>query len=165
MRIFTAAGLVVIAAVSAGCPGPQTPGARMQEAAAELNTQARFGRLEVAVELVAPAMKDAFLAHRRGWGDAVRIADYEMLGARITTESNADVTLKISWYRPDQQELRVTTLRQHWQDARGTWQLVDEKRADGDVGLIGEPAPPPPTGGPLEPRRRTEFPTVRIGAR
>lgn len=158
MRVFLATGLVLFLA---GCPVPQTSGALMQEAATELNTQARFGRIEVAMEHVAPAMKEAFAQHRAAWGSGVRIADYEMLGARITAESAADVTIKISWYRPDQQELRVTTLRQRWRADKGGWELVDEARLVGDAGLIGDAAPPEP---PREPRARAQFPTVRIGS-
>src|SRR5258706_5883318 len=60
------------------CPAPQTPGARMQEAATDLNTHTRFGRMELAMEHVAPTEREEFLQHRRAWGGIGRIADYEM---------------------------------------------------------------------------------------
>jgi hypothetical protein len=143
------------------CPAPQTTGARMQEAANDLNTNMRFGRVELAMERVAPAAREEFLQHRRGWGSSVRLADYELVGARLTAESDADVTVRVAWYRPDEQDLRITTVRQRWHDEKGDWMLVGEIRLDGELGLLGEPNPPQ---APREPTKHAQFPTVRIGA-
>ena len=143
------------------CPAPQTPGARMQEAANDLNSNMRFGRIELAVERVAPTAREEFMDHRRGWGSSVRVADYELLAAKLTAEADADVTLRVAWYRPDEQDLRTTTVRQHWRDQKGDWQLVGETRIDGDVGLLNEPVT---ASTPREPTRHAQFPTIRIGS-
>ena len=159
MRIvYTLLAFAVIALPA--CPAPQTAGARMQEAANDLNTNMRFGRIELAVERVAPAERETFMEHRRGWGSNVRIADYEMMAAKLTADSDADVTLRVAWYRPDEQDLRTTTVKQHWRDQKGDWQLVSEARIDGDVGLLGEPRPAPD---PQDAPRHAQFPTIRIG--
>jgi hypothetical protein len=158
MRIAYSLTAFVVLALPA-CPAPQTTGARMQEAANDLNSNMRFGRIELAMEHVAPSAREEFLQHRRGWGSTVRVADYELLGAKLTAEADADVTVRIAWYRPDQQDLRVTTVRQRWHDQKGDWQLVGEMRIDGDVGLLGEPVV---TESPREPVHN-QFPTVRLG--
>ena len=51
MRTTLLSGLVLLAI---GCAGQSRP-ARMQEAATEVNLNARFGRMELASEHVAPA--------------------------------------------------------------------------------------------------------------
>jgi hypothetical protein len=150
--------LAALLAGAAGCAAPPTALARAQEAAQELNLDARFGRNELAMEHVAPAERDDFALHHQGWGTRVRVADLELAGMKAHGNQDVDVIVRVAWYRPEQQELRVTTLKQRWHDKDG-WHLVGEERLDGDVGLIGEPvvyAAPP-----AQPPAR--FPTIRLG--
>jgi hypothetical protein len=69
-----------------------------------------------------------------------------------------EVIVRVAWYRPDQQELRMTTLTQSWRDKDG-WQLVAERRLEGDVGLLGEPVV---YEAPRDPPSASQFPTVRL---
>ncbi len=157
----------------AGCPAThQSPPVRAQEAATELNTNTRFGRMEMAIEKVAPAAREAFLERRRSWGGSVRVADYEMAGFRMKGDEDAEMLVKVAWYRIDQGDLRTTLLRQSWHDFKGEWRLVEETRAEGDVGLIGDRSPTSITTttaatGPTSPvsgtPRSPQFPTVRLG--
>lgn len=156
-------GFVVSSAlVLLGCPvGHQSPPARAQEAATELNLNTRFGRMELASEKVAPAARDAFVSRRKAWGAGVRVADYELAGLKMKGETDAEMLVKVAWYRIDQGDLRTTVLKQSWHDFKGDWKLVDESRAEGDVGLIGEAMPPAdPAKGPA---RASQFPTIRLG--
>lgn len=159
MRLLLASSLLVGSLLAlAGCISNQTAAGRAQEAANELNLNSRFGRLEMAAEHVAPAGRTDFIEHRKGWGGKLRIADCDLAGVKITGE-DADVFVKVGWYKIDVGELRVTTLRQKWHDFKGEWKLVGEERVEGDVGLIGEKlldAPPPP-------RESVQFPTIRLG--
>jgi hypothetical protein len=158
LSIALALGLLL-----AGCPATQqTPPARAQEAATELNLNARFGRMELAAEHVSQDARAAFFDRRKGWGGKVRIADYELAGLRILDkkELDAEVFVKVAWYRIDEGDLHVTTIKQKWHDFKGSWRLVDEQRLDGDVGLLGEYVPPPPA--PTAPRN-AQFPTIHIG--
>jgi hypothetical protein len=144
-----------------GCAMPPGPLASAQEAAQELNLDARFGRTEVAMDRVAPPARETFTAHHRGWGTSVRVADVELAGMRAHSEHDVEIFVRVAWYRPEEQELHITTVKQGWNDKNG-WQLVDETRVDGDVGLLGEPivfAAPPPSERPAPP----QFPTVRLG--
>lgn len=164
MRIAIAAaagcaGLAVLAAF-AGCAMPPGPLASAQEAAQELNLDARFGRTEIAMDKVAVEARDAFAAHHRGWGTTVRIADVELAGTHPHGDHDVEVLVRVAWYRPDEQELRTTTLKQNWHDKAG-WQLATEERVDGDVGLIGESIV---YAAPAETRAAAQFPTVRLGA-
>jgi hypothetical protein len=148
-----------LAAALAGCPAPPSALARAQQAAREFNQDARFGRDELMMERVAPAARDDFAKHHRGWGTSVRVADLELAGMRPHGDHDLDVVVRVAWYRPEQLELRVTTLQQSWRDTSG-WQLVDEKRVDGDVGLLGESVV---YERPNEARLPAQFPTVHLG--
>ena len=159
MRMRRTPCLALAAALSA-CAAPPGALAQAQQAAQELNLDARFGRTELAIEHVAASARDEFAAHHRGWGTSVRVADVELAGMHARGAHDVDVVVRVAWYRPEQEELRVTTLSQRWHEA-GSWQLVDERRLEGDAGLLGEPVvylePPAEARGP------TQFPTVRLG--
>ena len=134
--------------------------AKAQEAAMDMNVNARFGRMELATEKVSPKGRTEFLEHRKSWGGRVRVADTELAGLHMVDEDNAEVTVKVAWYATNEQELRVTTLRQKWHDFKGDWRMVGEARTDGDVGLIGEKVAPPSAERP----KNAQFPAVRLGA-
>jgi hypothetical protein len=138
----------------------QSPAARAQEAATEMNLNAKFGRMELAAERVAPKAKDTFFERHKGWGGKVRVADYELQGMRMKSDDTAEIMVRVAWFRIDEGDLRTTTLKQKWHDMKGDWKLVEESRIDGDVGLLGEPMPaaPVPTG-----PRHAQFPTIHIG--
>lgn len=160
--------LVVLAAAFSclvlGCPlGGQSKPARAQEAALELNLNARFGRMELAAERVSPKAREAFFERRKHWGGRVRVADYELAGLRILEgESEAETVVKVAWYRIDEGDLHVTTIRQTWHDFKGDWKLTGETRVDGELGLLGETAPVTDAGASPLPRR-AHFPTVHLG--
>ncbi|MDB4934326.1 MAG: hypothetical protein JWP87_1298 [Labilithrix sp.] len=156
------AASVAIFAGGCGLAGQSKP-ARAQEAALELNLNARFGRMEMAAEHISPKARDQFFERRRAWGGAVRVADYDLTGLKITGEDDAESYVKIAWYRANEGDLRVTTLKQKWHsDAKGDWKLTEEQRIDGDLGLLGEP-PAAPVAGPATPRR-SQFPTIYLGS-
>jgi len=149
------------ALVLGGCPAPPTALARAQQVAQEFNQDVRFGRSELMMEHIAPAARDDFAAHHRAWGTGVRLADLELAGIRPRGDHALHVIVRIAWYRPEEQELRTTTLEQEWSDKNG-WQLVAEKRLDGDVGLLGEQVV---YEVPSASRPPAQFPTVHLGGR
>ncbi len=154
-------GLLVTlgAATQIGCPAPPSALARAQQVAQEFNQDARFGRTELTLEHVAPDARDDYAAHHRAWGSGVRIADLELAGMHTHGDHELYVSVRVSWYRPEEQELRTTTIQQSWRDTGG-WQLTAEKRVDGDVGLLGESVV---YEAPSTPRPAKQFPTVHLG--
>ena len=160
MTRFAIGGLgVAVATIMTACAAPPTAIARAQQNAQELNEDMRFGRNELAIEHVAPTARDAFVARHRAWGAAVRLADVELAGMHARGEHDVDVIVRVAWYRPDQDELHVTTLKQLWSDTGG-WKLVGEQRLEGDIGLLGETIVyEAPAGSP----HAAQFPTIRLG--
>ncbi len=150
------------AAALAGCPAPLAREARAQDAAQELNLHTRFGRLSVAIDSVQPDKREEFTRKHQAWGGAIRVSDSEMAGMKLTTPEDAEFAVRVAWFRPSEQELRVTTIRQKWHDNKGSWQLVSEEREAGDSGLLGDDAPPSDAPAP-KPRTNAQFPSVHIG--
>jgi hypothetical protein len=152
------------------CMAPQTPLARAQETTQEFNLDRRFGRSDDAIEHVANASRDDYMLRHRAWGSAIRIADVEMGGVRIKPDKDAEVMVRVSWYRPEQNDLHQTLLKQKWHDQDG-WKLVTEERVDGDPGLLGDtvvvesPNCAEDGGAPCPSvvTRPAQFPTIRLG--
>ena len=150
--------MLALAAMSiAGCVAPMTPMQRMQDAANDLTTATRFGRMDMALLRVSVAGRDEFVRKHAGWGTVVRIADCDLSGLRLKDKEHAQVTLTVSWHRIDETELRGTQITQTWQDHRGRWLLESEERLAGDIGLLGEP-----TTVVRAPQSRTQFESITI---
>lgn len=135
----------------------QTPAAKMQETARDMNMNARFGRMELVVENVAPKYRAEFVQRHRAWGQHVRVADTELVGIHFG-EKEAESMVAVAWYEVTRQELRGTTVRQKWKSHRGDWLLESEERADGDPGLFGEAVPQPEP----KPHETSQFRTITI---
>jgi hypothetical protein len=81
-----------------------------------------------------------FLKRRATWGKSLRIVDTEVAGFEMETHDNAKIFVDIAWLRVEELAVRSTRIAQYWRDSRiGGWQLVREKRVEGDLGLFGEP--------------------------
>ena len=84
---------------------------------------------------------------------------------KVKTLGEAVVTVRIAWYRMDEQELRVTSIRQTYHDVNGNWRLSREVRADGDYGLLGDPVPRRAVeAAEAQSAKRAYFPSIHIGA-
>ena len=64
-----------------------------------------------------------------------------MQGMRLKDKDTAVVLVTVGWQRVDEQELRVTQVEQTWarSNSYSGWRMVQESRAAGDYGLLGEP--------------------------
>lgn len=137
MRTFI--GTLVVVAFCHGCISPPPPSELATDAARDLNLAARFGQMNAAAAHAAAGERAEFLKRRADWGGNVRILDTELAGFEMTDPRKATVYVTISWLRQDELSVRNTRIEQHWRDNRdGGWQLIREKRVDGDIGLFGE---------------------------
>jgi PBP1b-binding outer membrane lipoprotein LpoB len=130
--------LFFAALLLSGCMHALSPAQKMQDAANDLTTATRFGRMDAALERVSNEGRDDFLRKHAAWGSAIRVADCELSGLRMTDQESATVTLTVSWQRIDESDLRGTQITQHWKSHQGKWLLESEERSAGDVGLLGE---------------------------
>jgi hypothetical protein len=152
---------LALAPVLTACPAllPSQGLAKAQETAQSFNQDARFGRNELVLDQISPAEREEFSLHHRAWGVGIHVADIELAGIKAHGDSDADISVHVSWYRPEQQELRSTLLQQTWHHKTDSWQLVGEKRMDGDIGLLGEAVV---IEAPTAPKGPSQFPTIRL---
>jgi hypothetical protein len=150
---------LVVGAV--GCAGMGDPQSRAREAATELNLNSRFDRTQLVIDRVAAKARKDFTRTHRAWGGEVRVTDAEVAGFHMTSDTEAEVNVRVAWFRLNEGELRSTTLRQKFQDNKGSWLLVSEERVEGDVGLLGEHIER--AAGPDVVPVPAQFPTIRIG--
>lgn len=146
----------------AACSGAPIGPAKAQEVAHDFNLNTRFGRMELAAESIDPKVRETVLHSRRKWGGEIRLADMELAGMRTLDKSgdDVDVSVRIAWYRPNEGELKNTMVTQRWHGTKGDYKLVEEKRVDGDVGLLGESTVSQAPS--VEEAPPAHFPTVRL---
>jgi len=112
---------------------------RLRDSVIDLNDQARWARIDLALAQVAPALRDEYRATHHGWGRAIRVADTEILGVEVGADhAEATSTVAVRWYSTDTMTLAETTLHQKWQRAIGGYQLIEETVAEGDPRLLAE---------------------------
>lgn len=133
--------LAVLGLLTWGCLIPP-PSQRVSDAARDLNVAARFGRMDLALELTSEKLRPEFLKSRTEWGRSIRVLDVEMAGFSMPTGDRADVEVDYSWSRVDEGVLRTTRVSQEWRDQGGGFRLVGEHHVTGDIGLLGEASQP-----------------------
>jgi len=129
---------LILLALCAGCVKPPGPAEEVSDAARELNLTSRYGELSSVIRMTSVGMRPEFVARRAEWGKLVRVVDVELAGLALDDRDHANVLVDFSWTRADQGILKTTRVLQEWQDEKGNWQLVREKRVSGDLGLFGE---------------------------
>jgi hypothetical protein len=158
MRTIAVVTVWMVALALTGCPAPPNSLARAQQTAQEFNLDSRLGHGELSLDRVAPDAREQYRAQHRAWGTSVRVVDVEILGMKAQGERDVQTLVRVAWYRPEDEELRSTTVEQSWSDKAAGWQLVLERRVEGEMGLLGEPV----LYQSPDARRPTQFPTVRL---
>ena len=138
MRHTFATLLMLSALALGGCLANQSKAAKLQDAAQNLNTATRFGRMDIASEMVAEKSLTDFMRKHVAWGRELRLIDLEFQGVQMTSKDEASVFVAVGWQRPSEQELRITQVMQTWRYGPSGWKLIDESRTGGDLGLLGE---------------------------
>ena len=146
-------------ALSVACGGMLSNAGKAQDAAQNLNMDARLGRMEFALEHVDTKHRESFTKIHTAWGAKIRIVDSEITTFKMKGDDSADVNVQISWYRPEFGDLHITVLHQSWHNVKGDWFLASEERTDGDTGLLGEPVL---VQEPEEVAPRAQFQSIRI---
>lgn len=135
--LFRASACVLLLGLAA-CVLPPTSSQRLAESAYDLNTAARFGRMDVALEHVKDTSRAEFAQRHAGWGRSVRVVDYEFGGVAMRKDGDADVLVSVNWQRLDESSMRSTEIAQRWTEKRGTWRMASEEERGGDRGLLAE---------------------------
>lgn len=129
-------------AALSGCFANRSSTDKLLDAAHEHNGAVRFGRMDIALDHVAPAAKNDWLQRRTSWKNKVRIIDVELEGMQLEATTTANVQVRVAWQRIDEADLRSTEVTQKWQSKDGPWQLVSEECTGGDTSLLVVPEKP-----------------------
>jgi len=149
---------LLCSALFLGCFSSQSKAAKLQDAAQNFNVAMRFGRMDIASEMVAEKSLTDFMKKHQSWGRDVRLIDVEFQGVQMLGKDDACVHLAVGWQRPADQDLRTTQVMQTWRYGSKGWKLIDESRSGGDVGLLGEKVQAPEA----EQRADVHFKSVTI---
>ena len=155
---------LLLLAGAAGCATVTNSATRLDESVEDANIGARFGRADVATLYVDRGARDAYVKRHHAWGNDVRIVDVEVGGLEKMSASEASVLVSYGWIRQDEGCLHTTVLRQKWHTSGGDagWFLVDEERASGDLGLLGDAPAAPASSASAAPPSRSRWETTTI---
>lgn len=149
MRSLTLAVVLALApnAVSLGCTLVQlTPSARLSESVYQLNDMSRWGQLDMAVQAVSAKYKDKFRTRHRDWGEAISIAEVELLYQQMAPDKESGVSeIALSWTEANGVMLRKSYVTQRWANEKGSFRLVDEVIKKGDPHLFAQTSAPEST--------------------
>jgi hypothetical protein len=131
--------LLTVALVLTACFAPPGPMEKLTNNAYELNTATRFGRMDVALSMVAEDAQNDFMRRHADWHGEMRIVDLEMRGMRMTEKDVAEVQLSVTWHRIDQTTIHSSVISQRWTQTKNGWFLSEETRVGGAPGLFTVP--------------------------
>ncbi len=116
------------------------PSQKLNERVQEYGDATRWNRLDIAVQMVTPSYREAFMKRHAAWGRAVEVADAELIHIQIAADGNtATSTLAYSWYDLSAMTLARTVVRQTW-DIRNGYQVMSEDVLEGAAELLPTPA-------------------------
>lgn len=113
------------------------PSQRFSDSVHELNEQARWGRIDLAMQGVTPEHRAAFIAQHRSWSHDVRVADVDVTNLEMQLpDGSLASTVSYSWIDERTMELHTTTVRQRWISAGDGFALASETIVGGEPDLL-----------------------------
>jgi hypothetical protein len=110
---------------------------RLRESVYGLNEEARWGRIDLALERVSPAYQGKFARRRALWGRRIQIADSDMTHLKLDDDKDKATSLvAVSWYDYATMTVHQTLVQQHWKRVDIRYMLTDERVLDGDPALL-----------------------------
>jgi hypothetical protein len=133
----------------AGCTlANLTPTARFQDSAYTLNDAARWGQVDLAMQHVSPKYLGRFAERHAGWGEAISIAEIDLVRMKIAEDSKSAMSeISLSWYDEGGVTIHSSVITQTWEVVKGKFRLVDEAVRRGDPRVFATPATPTASGG------------------
>jgi len=124
--------LIPILLVVAACGGQQQTTETLAESLRSFNEGVRWQRYEVAAVSIPPRERSKFVEMMDERSEDLRITDYEIVRVDRRTDKEAQVQVKVSWYKDREGTLHETHAMQTWQRKGKTWLMIDQSRFRGD---------------------------------
>lgn len=120
-----------VLAAACGSPAQQNT-ETLAESIRSFNEGVRWQRFEVAAVSIPPRERSAFVEAMDERTKDLRITDYEVVRVDRSTDKEAKVHVKVSWYKDTEGTLRETHAMQVWRRKGKAWLMVDQTRHRGD---------------------------------
>ena len=121
---------VVIAAVLAGCHSPRS-GDTLGDSIRVYNEGVRWERFAVAAVHVPPRERSQFVDDADERSKDLKITEYDVVRVEPKGDNEAEVHVKLSWYKESEGKVRETQSLQTWERHGKTWLIVGEVRLKG----------------------------------
>ncbi len=114
------------------CALYQTRGDKLKEAVFYFNEGVRWGRLDDVLARLDPEIEEHFLEMHKDFGNLLKVENCEVVNTTYDKEKGeAEIGIKITWYRVDEMVLRETVVLQKWEDRKSHWWMVSEEYRSG----------------------------------
>ena len=132
---------LALASGSAGCLFSNASAeTHLRDAVYGFNDAARWGRLDLAVQVVAPGSRARVRSSRGRWGRDLQVADSEVLEIQVDDDrQGATSVVTVRWYQRSSMLVAETRLRQRWTRSGTGYVLVEESVLEGDEQLLDLP--------------------------
>ena len=121
-----------IVALAAGCGAAQVrPENDLSESVRQFNDGVRWERFAVAASSLPPAQRSQFVDEMDERASDLKITDYEVVRVDPHGSREAQVHIKLSWYKSSEGTVRETHALQTWELHGKVWWMVDETRMRG----------------------------------
>lgn len=124
---------IISFALLAACSSPsQQNTERLAESIRSFNEGVRWQRFEVAAISLPPRERSHFVEAMDERTKDLRITDYEIVRVDRSSDKEAKVHVKVSWYKDTEGTLRETHAMQTWQRTGKSWLMVEQSHYRGD---------------------------------
>lgn len=122
---------LILLLIVAACGSQQTT-ETLAESVRSFNDGVRWQRFEVAAVSIPPRERSQFVEDMDERTKDLKITDYEIVRVERKTDTEAQVHVKVAWYRESEGTLKETHAMQLWQRKGKAWLMIDQSRYRGD---------------------------------
>jgi hypothetical protein len=114
------------------CGAPQVRSENdLAESIRQFNEGVRWERFSAAATSIPPSLRSQFVDEMDQRAGDLKITDYEVVNVAQRGEREAQVQVKLSWYRASEGTVHQTHAIQTWERHGKVWWIVDETRLRG----------------------------------
>jgi hypothetical protein len=132
---------LALVAFAAGCgAAAHNEGDTLDESIHIYNESVRWERFQKAANLLPPKERSSAIDEWDERSHDLKITEWELVETHPPVHDEVKAHVKLSWYRPSEEVLRITDALQTWHKQGKNWMLVDEARLRGPE-MPGLPEP------------------------
>jgi hypothetical protein len=110
---------------------------KLNDSVNAVNKATRWGQLSQVTPLVDPIYRARFMETHSHWGQAIQLADSEVVQVEIAPDKqNAVSVISYEWYVNDAMTLHTSVVRQRWSRVSDHFTLFSEAVVQGDPRLL-----------------------------